>query len=201
MMINIAIELAIISIFNLIITFVKQMRKVTGIALIGIFILYICGIQLIYSLKLSVAKNQASYVIGSHKVQLNNTRNFSFTHSQYGKLNWSERNKEFIYNGRHYDIISMEFNSDEIKVICFDDSNETTVMAEFAGFMKKMFSQGQSTNDNNSDIANKICKEYLPNENLTPTYFFHVVTTIRATCVLVNQHALVADVWHPPSIS
>jgi hypothetical protein len=176
------------------------MKKATGIGFILIFLFYICGIQLVYTLKISVAKNQSATLINTHKVATNNTCDFSFTPEQYKNLDWSERNKEFSYEGKHYDIISLAFYTDEIKATCFDDSKETSLVDEFAGLMKRMFSQNQKTDENN-DLASKICKEYLPNITFTPTFFFQVLRTINAPCVLVNQHALVADVWRPPSLS
>ncbi|HTA84497.1 MAG TPA: hypothetical protein VK783_16250 [Bacteroidia bacterium] len=175
------------------------MKKTTGIVFIFIFLLYICGIELLYSLKISVAKNQSASLIHNHEISIDSAILFSFTPEQYKSLNWSERNKEFTYNKQHYDIISLQFYTDEINVTCYDDSKETSLVDELTGFMKKMFSQNQKADDNN-DIASKICKEYLPNVQLTPTYFFQVLRTINANCVLVNQHALIADVWHPPSL-
>jgi hypothetical protein len=176
------------------------MRKTTGLVLAFIFILYLGGMELLYSLRINAAKNQSESLIEKHKVPLDNTVDFSFTSEQYNTLNWSERNKEFTYNGQHYDIVSIAFYTDEIKITCYDDSKETSLINEFTGFVKRMFSQSAKTNNTGNDIANKICKEYLPNENLNPRFFFYVITTINANCVLVNQHALIADVWRPPSV-
>jgi hypothetical protein len=176
------------------------MKRATGFFLAFIFILYLGGIEVFYTLKVGVVKKQSAALISNHKIQLDNTVSFSFTPSQYQSLNWSERNKEFTYNEEHYDIVSIDFYSDEIKVVCFDDSNETGVVSEFTGFMKRMFSQSQSSDNSNNDMASKICKEYLPNQNISQLFFFHVITTIQADCVLVNRHALVADIWRPPSL-
>ena len=175
------------------------MKKATGIGFILIFLFYICGIQLVYTLKITVAKNQSATLIRTHTLSTDSTCNFSFTPVQYKNLDWLERNKEFSYQGKHYDIIGLDFYTDEIKATCFDDSKETSLVDEFAGFMKRMFSQNQKTDDNN-DMASKICKEYLPNIQLNPIFFFQVLRTINAPCVLVNQNALIADVWHPPSL-
>jgi hypothetical protein len=176
------------------------MKRATGFFLAFIFILYLGGIEVFYTLKLRIVKKQAETSITNYRIQLDNTVTFSFTPSQYQSLNWSERNKEFTYNGKHYDIISLDFYSDEIKAICYDDSNETSLIDEFSGFMKRMFSQGQSSDNSNNDMAGKICKEYLPNQNISQLFFFHVITTIQADCVLVNRHALIADIWRPPSL-
>jgi hypothetical protein len=177
------------------------MKRATGITLAFIFLIYLGGIQVLYSLKMGTVKKQSADLINMHKVSLNNTCSFSFTPTQYSDLNWSERNKEFTYNGKHFDIISLEFYSDEIKVVCFDDSKETNLVAEFTGFMKKMFAQSQSSSNSNDDLAGKIFKEYLSKENISPSFFFHAITTISANCVLVNHYALIADIWHPPSMA
>jgi hypothetical protein len=176
------------------------MKRTTGLFLSLLFLFYLGGIEVFYTLKMSVVKRQSAEGISNHKISLNNTCTFSFTPSQYSNLNWSERNKEFTYNGKHLDIISLAFYTDEIKVVCFDDSNETSLVDEFTGFMKKMFSQGSSSDNSNNDMANKICKEYLPNPTVPQSYFFHVITTIKANCVLVNHYAPIAGIWHPPSL-
>ena len=176
------------------------MKRATGISLAFIFILYLGGIELLYSLKIDIVRKQSAALINDHKTSIDNTSSFSFTPSQYSALDWSERNREFTYNGKHFDIIYLDFYSDEIKVTCLDDSRETSLIDDFTGFMKRMFSQSQSSNDNNNDITSKICKEYLPNLSIKPSFFFHVITTIKADCVLVNPCALIADIWHPPSL-
>jgi hypothetical protein len=64
-----------------------------------------------------------------------------------------------------------------------------------------MFSQHQSSSDNNTDIAGKLYKEYLPNEFIAPLFFHHVLTTIKADCVLVNAFAPIDNIWHPPALA
>jgi hypothetical protein len=186
--------------YKTVFTFVQPMKSATGITLIFIFTLYFCGVELLYSVKLNKVKSESAALITSHKVPLDNSSLFSFTAGQYNQLNWSERNKEFTYKGNHYDIINLAFYTDEIVVTCYDDSKETSLADAFANYVKQMFTQQQKGDDRTNDVAGKICKEYFPNKGFAPTYYFHVVQTVNAPCVLVNQHALVCDVWRPPSI-
>ena len=176
------------------------MKRATGILLAFIFLIYLGGIQVYYSVKMNAVKKQSSYLTASHKIPLDNTVRLSFSPNQYSQLNWSERNKEFTYNGRHYDIINIDFYSDEVTLTCYDDSKETDLTKMFDGFMNKMFSHSQSSDNSTNDLASKLCKEYLPNISTPQLFFFHVTTTIKADCVLVNHHALIADVWRPPSM-
>lgn len=176
------------------------MKKITGLLLAFIFIIYLGGIEVYYSVKMSVIKKHSSDMASQCKTPIDNTKRFTFNPNQYSQLDWSERNKEFTFNGRHYDIINIAFYSDEVTLTCFDDSNETDLAQLFDGFMDKMFSHSQSSDTNSNDIAGKICKEYIPNLSVPQLFFFHVITTIHADRVLVNRHALIADVWRPPSL-
>jgi hypothetical protein len=174
------------------------MKRATGIILLFVFMAYMCGIEVFYSFRINAAKKESLDLIDNQSTPASNITALSFNPEQYNNLNWLERNKEFTYNGNHYDIIGLEFYSDEIKVTCYDDSRETSLVNEFEGFMKKMFSPYQKQGSDNNDMANKLCKEYLPMQSINPLLFFHVVSTIKAECVLVNSHALIADIWHPP---
>lgn len=177
------------------------MKRVTGLSLALVFIIYLIGMEAYYSFRLGVAKNQSSELINNHEISKENTTMFSFTADQYKHLDWSERNKEFTYNGRHYDIISLQFCTDKITLTCYNDRNETDLVDSFTGFVKHMFSQTQSSNNSNNDIVSKICKEYLPPIQIPKLFFFHVLTTIKADCVLVNHHAPIAAIWHPPTMA
>lgn len=177
------------------------MKKATGLFLILVFVTYLAGVEAYYSLKLKISKETISALITHKNIQVAKTASFSFSPTQYQNINWQERNKEFIYNGRHYDIISLNFYSDEISMVCFDDSNETSIANALTGFMEHMFSQAPASNNSNNDIANKICKEYLPNTSVPQNFFFHVITTIETHRVLVNRYAPIAAIWHPPSLA
>jgi hypothetical protein len=176
------------------------MRKITCIILTLTFILYLGGVQVMYWIKMSVCKEQVQTLIHGHKLSRKNTVDFSFTSSEYNSLDWSEQNKEFTYKGERYDIVGIQYFSEEIIVKCYSDNEETEVIDAFSGFIKKMFSCPQHTNESNTDIASNIYKEYLPSEFFVPSHFARVLISIKATCVLVNVSAKVDDIWHPPTL-
>lgn len=176
------------------------MRKITSVLLTLTFVLYLGGVQVMYWIKMSVCEQESQELIQKNNLSNTDTKTFSFSPADYKSLAWSEKNKEFTYQGQRYDIIGMQFFSDEIIVKCYSDKDETTLIDAFSGFIKKMFSSPQHNNDNNTDIASNIYKEYLPAELLKPSYFPRVLIFTMAKCVLVNVYAKVDDIWHPPTL-
>jgi len=148
---------------------------------------------------MSVCKQETQYLIQNHRLDKSGAIAFSFTPSEYKALSWSEENKEFTFKGQRYDIIAMQFFTDEVIVKCYSDNNETSLVDAFSGFIKKMFTSPQHTDDNNTDIASNISKEYLPAESFSPVIFSSVLVSIKAKCVLVNVSAGIDDIWHPPT--
>lgn len=175
------------------------MKKVTSILLAFMFIVYLGGIQMVYWVKMSVHKEETETMIRSHEVATNSTVKFSFTSEEYGALPWSERNKEFLYQGQHYDIIGLQYCSDEIVVTCYIDKDETSLVEAFSGFVKKMFASPQHNNDNGGSMANSLCKEYMPSDPLVAFFYERQLTSVEARCMLVNMTPYHADIWHPPT--
>lgn len=176
------------------------MKKITGILLAFTFVLYLGGIQIAYWLKMSAHKRETQTAIQSHKLPENNTVKFSLTSLEYASLAWSERSKEFSYLGQRYDIIGIQYYSDEIIITCYSDKEETRLVNAFTGFVKKFFSSPQHTNDKTPSMASNLCKEYLPSEPLTSFLYAGVLISIKAKCAFVNMHPKPDDIWHPPTI-
>ena len=176
------------------------MKKATVVALILVFTLYLGGVQVFYRFKMNDARRDATISMQS-KLSLDKTIELSFTTDEYDALAWSERNKEFTLNGQRYDIASINYTSDLIKLVCYPDGKESDIVAAFSNFMDRMFSAHQGSGTDNNDMASKLCKEYLPNERLVPFFFPRVLTTINTDCVLVSSSDLIGNIWHPPTLS
>lgn len=176
------------------------MKNITATLLTLVFILYLSGMQMMYWVKMSVHREETENMIRSHEVTKANTMKFSFSSEEYSSLSWSERNKEFLYQGQHYDIIGIQYCSDEIIVTCYIDKDETSLVDAFSGFVKKMFASPQHNNDNGSSIANSLCKEYMPSDPLMAFFYAQQLTSIEARCMFVNMALYHADIWHPPTL-
>lgn len=177
------------------------MKKITSILLTLTFVLYLGGIQAFYWVKMSVHKQEVHSLVQHNKIRQNTTVSFSFTSSEYNSLSWSEQNKEFTYEGQRYDIIEIQYCSDEIIAICYSDRDETNLVAAFSGFMKKMFSAPQHTGKNNTDIANNICKDYMPSKAITPYFNACELVALETTYAFVNVYNGHSDVWRPPAMA
>jgi hypothetical protein len=176
------------------------MNRIAAIFLTLTFVLYLGGMQLMYWVKIDNAKRDATATILRHSAKAVDTKDFSFTTSQYNSLSWLDKNKEFIFDGQHYDIAGIEYLSGSIKVSCYNDNEETEIANAFQKFSNKLFSTHQQSNSSDNDVLSKITKEYLP---LNPVL---VQPKIEKSISIITKEntptlsLLTADIWHPPSI-
>jgi hypothetical protein len=177
------------------------MRKITSILLALTFVLYLGGMQVLYWVKISVHKQETATMIQHNNVAKDKTAKFSFTSTEYNSIAWSERNKEFSFQGQRYDIIGIQYCSDEVIVTCYADKDETSLADAFSGFIKKMFAAPQHNSDSGNGMANSLCKEYMPSDPLLAFFYEQQLTSIKARCMLVNIAPYHANIWHPPTLA
>jgi hypothetical protein len=175
------------------------MKRLAGILLVSVFMLYLGGIQLMYWLKMDGAKQKASLSIQNHNLKKADIKDFVLTSSQYNSLNWLEKNKEFTLNNQLYDIAGIEYSSNGIKITCYTDNEETELADAFGKFADRFFSTNQQSNGSENDLINKITKEYLP----LPSIFSFAVFEKEITSIIKNDiHCSVSlpdNIWHPPA--
>jgi hypothetical protein len=174
------------------------MKRTSSALLALVFIIYIGGIQVFYWIRMDNVRAQSATTI-KQAINLDNTKEFTFTLNKYNALNWSDKNKEFEDKGTRYDIISINYlNDGQVKIECYNDSKETSVVDAFVGFMDRMFSTRQQSSKEDNNLVSKIYKEYIPVIKPLPSLFSQVLIAIRPGSVLVNASSLMADIWHPP---
>src|ERR1700722_19469984 len=138
------------------------MKRVATLFLILTFLLYLGGMQLMYWVKIDNAKREATATLLRHSAKIADTKDFTFTSSQYNSLNWLEKNKEFVLYGQRYDIATLEYNSKGVKIACYTDNEETEIANAFNQFANKLYSTTEQSSNTNNDLLNKITKEYIP---------------------------------------
>jgi len=58
----------------------------------------------------------------------------NFTKEAYASLKWDEKDKEFRFQGRMYDVSSVKIESDIVKVFCVFDKKETGLRGTLGNF-------------------------------------------------------------------
>ena len=153
-----------------------------------------------YWLKIDNTRAGSFAHIKSNKIGKSETKEFVFERTEYGKLQWTEDDKEFIYSNERYDIVSIQYSTDKVKLVCYKDNEETEITTAFNKILDRFFSPRHQSKNSENDIASKISKEYLPLKYLVCVPEISIVTSfIPAERNFVSISAI-ADIWHPPSI-
>jgi hypothetical protein len=61
----------------------------------------------------------------------------SFSMAENAKLQWTEKNKEFRFNGEMFDVVSSETRGDTIYYYCINDKDEASLFANLGELVKK----------------------------------------------------------------
>jgi len=162
--------------------------------------LYLGGIQLVYWVKMNSAKHEAASFIQNRNFAASDTRYFVFTTAQYKALQWLEENKEFNFNGQHYDITDLQYMSDGVKITCYSDNEETEIANAFQKFADKFFPAHQQSSNSDNDLISKLTKDYLP-----LVFEFNFSTFEKSSSCFIKEDihsplSLPASIWHPPTI-
>jgi hypothetical protein len=164
------------------------------------FVLYLGGMQLMYWVKMDSAKHKAAEFVQNHSTKTSETKDFVFTSSEYNALQWLEKNKEFVIAGQRYDIETISYSSEGVKITCYSDNEETEIANEFQAFSERLLSTHPQSNSSDNDILSKITKEYLP-INLV---FLQPGVEKRTSLMVVENIPLsaspISDIWHPPAV-
>jgi hypothetical protein len=70
---------------------------------------------------------------------------FYFTSRELKNLEWYDANKEFVHNGKMYDLVRLQKTaSGKIKCVCFSDANETGLRAEINTYFENEFNSNNA---------------------------------------------------------
>ena len=172
----------------------------TTISLIFIFLLYLGGMQLVYWVKLDEAKYKASEQISNHALDCSNTKDFVFTTDQYKGLHWIETDKEFEFQGHRYDIATLQYLNNGIKLTCYNDNEETEIAQAFQKFADKFFPIHKQSNNSDNDVISKITKEYTA---LNYEFNFSTFENNNSVFIQEDTHSSISlpdNIWHPPTL-
>ncbi len=76
--------------------------------------------------------HRQSFQLKVKQEKTDDTRVFTFSEEKFQKINWEERNVEFEFNGKMYDVASIEFKEGVYSITCENDFIEDMIL----GFLK-----------------------------------------------------------------
>jgi hypothetical protein len=80
----------------------------------------------------------------------------------FSKKEFDINEHEFSKNGHYYDVIKIEnINSDSVKVLCFDDTHESELVAQYHDFLFEKTPQSDDLKHKTLLMFHKIIKEFL----------------------------------------
>lgn len=107
------------------------MKKVLSYCLLFLFLCGFCGLY--YSYRLAVYLNyRHNQLMLSSPSQDDKLVLLSIPLQKASLIHWLNKNKEFEYNSRFYDVKSITTASGMMKISCYHDKNEKRLKEEFA---------------------------------------------------------------------
>jgi len=109
----------------------------------------------------------------------------------YNKINWRDEN-EFELNGKMYDVIKIEKQSDEYTVFCFNDEKEELLISNFKKLIDINVEQKNCINVQHNSFVMLAIK----NDN----YLFKKYSTLNNQPIMVisNYSSKLFDISDPP---
>lgn len=176
---------------------VKTWIRAVAVTLLIAMVYYFAGYRIVYSVVMHGAKEDAAFAIKHHGT----LNSITLSAAEYTTLNWTEKNKEFMYNGHLYDCIAIEKYGDSVVLKVYDDKNETRWAKAMNDFVKVLFPTGKSQNTDPAEgFMSAFQKEYTPLEKIKVGYapettkvFYDTQRSTRIPLLLSKP------IWHPPA--
>lgn len=110
----------------------QQVKRITSILLIACLFIFESGYMALYLCRLAGLKEEMQVYIRDHAERHGNLFSFNLTDGKVSDqhFKWEEEGKEFRYQGKMYDVVSMKLSAGELVVHAFNDQQEEQLMAQ-----------------------------------------------------------------------
>lgn len=158
---------------------------------------YFAGYRLVYYLLTKDAKSFATAEIKNKNTRL---ETLVFNKTDFADLKWTEKNKEFSFEGSLYDIVNITKTTEGFTVKAYADKNETQWVKALNDFVKQLFPADNSKKAKNIESIIAACQsEYMPVNALK-------ILSPDATRLVhhIYPHSVISfcfdsTTWRPPS--
>jgi hypothetical protein len=179
---------------------VTGLVRITAVALLLAMVYYFAGYRIVYSLVMNNAKEEASFAMKSQ----GSLTNINFSAKEFAGIKWTEKNKEFDYNGELYDLAGIQKNGASFTLHVYCDKNETHWAKAMNDFIKCIFPVGHNNGPVQAEgFLSAFQKEYVPMHKTVIAYCPASAKNAHCTADIKNHRTLLLlkPIWHPPSIS
>jgi len=172
--------------------------RTVAVALLLAMMYYFAGYRIVYSLVMHDAKHEAAFAMKSE----GSLTNITLSAKEYAGIKWTEKGKEFSYNGSLYDLVSSQKNGNLVVLHVYCDRNETRWAKAMNDFVKYLFPSPAAKQIPAEGFLSAFQKEYTPMQKANVVYYPSTSEIVFNTDVNNQPSALLLKpIWHPPSIS
>ena len=172
------------------------MRALTSFLLTTLILVNLFGFYTIFILKqVEVKEEMAERIIT--KISAEHQETFSFDKAEFAKILFNDNGKEFRYNGRLYDVVSINKSGGEVKITVEYDASETALIEVFGS----LFSQQQDKDQSSSPVKTIIShfqQDYIVNRLNIPVLNNSILTDYSSVNQSYPPSSFVADKLAPP---
>ena len=153
------------------------------------------GIQFVFFAKYLNRKTNSKLIFSESLV-------LKFSRQEFLEINWTEENSEFIIGNHHFDVLSINFSSDNsCQIVCSEDKNENilfSVYNKFVDFFINSFTKKNLPIDSFSTFL--LVQDYILS---SPVDIIFMSFVIRIVCTIFNSSDSCdfnIVFWHPPKL-
>ncbi len=139
---------------------IDNMKKLAIFSLLAIFVFNSIGYYIVFKVSQSEAKEEirTSIKLGLPTKELTA---IAFDKSSIGKIHWVEKNKEFLYNDKLYDIVKTTDSKNSMIFYCISDEKEEALFANLDEHIKVQLASNDNKNNSTSKkLSNHVVKIY-----------------------------------------
>ena len=148
----------------------KQVKKSVSLILLICMLTYIGGYHLIYTFYQQGLKlEMKAYLKANKQSDFGVKFQFNLTQDEISNPDfvWEEKGEEFTYKNEYYDIVTIEKDKGQIKIICLKDDNENKLAQQLNQINKK-----EKNSSSNTRCTQLKFYSFFYNESANHTFFF-----------------------------
>lgn len=169
------------------------MKRVYSLILLAILAFNIAGVYIVFKFQQSRIRREIKSQIKSG-VSDEELHQFVFSEDELGAMDWVRRNKEFVYEGKMYDIVYTEKDGGRIHFYCINDEEEEVLFAQLDILVTKQFGEEAK---NTASPASKLIKLFNSLVYISPQNTFDLHKPNGPSC----QNGSLATLYSSPFLS
>lgn len=148
------------------------MKKLGAFALLLIFLFNTIGYYIAFKVNQSEAKSEIKSRI-KLDLPIQELTSITFDNSKIDSIQWVEKNEEFYYNNKLYDVVKTEGTNQTTTFYCLSDEKEEALFANLDEHVKTHI----ASNDNKNNSTSKKLIDHVVKIYFTQSFDFHFNTS------------------------